>query len=212
MPKPLPSPLDEHGSWDAVYRNTKPEDLPWNAGGPDPELAHIVESGKIAPCRALDLGAGPGHDAIFLAKKGFKVLAVDISPAALELAKANAARAGIGAALDYRVENVLRLSLPPQTAGFINDRGCFHTLAPADRAIYIEKASGILALGGRLFLRVFSDKEPPGPGPYRFSRRDLEDLFSPKFAFLEFGEGIFEGPRKPKAYLCLLEKKPEPPR
>jgi SAM-dependent methyltransferase len=207
QPDPAQSLVDEHGGWDQTYRDLAPDQLPWNAGGPDPDLVRLVESGKVPVGRAIDLGAGPGHDAIYLAKMRFKVLAVDISPPAIELAKANAKLAGLGVAVDYRVEDVLKLSSPAGTATFVNDRGCFHVLAPDGRQTYVDRVHRVLALGGLLFLRTFSDKEPPGSGPHRFTREELEDLFSPKFEFLEFGEGIFEGPSKPKAYFCLLQKK-----
>lgn len=212
MPQPQPhdpaqSLVDRHGSWDAVYRDLKPEDLPWNAGGPDADLVRFVEAEKIPVGRAIDLGTGPGHDAIFLAKKQFQVLAIDISPAAIELAKANAKRAGIGVAVDYRVEDVLKLSSPPESATFVNDRGCFHVLAPADRQAYIERVYRVLAPGGQLFLRTFSDKEPPGPGPHRFTRKELEELFSSRFHFLDIREGEFTGLKKPRAYVCLLRRR-----
>lgn len=197
----------QHGSWDAVYRDVAPDQLPWNAGGPDPELVGLIESDRIPPDRAIDIGAGPGHDAIYLAQKGFQVLALDISPAAIELARANAKKAGVERALDFRVQDVLKLSSPAGSATFINDRGCFHVLTPADRRKYIDRISGVLATGGHLFLRTFSDKEPPGPGPHRFTRKELKDLFSAKFEFLEFRDGIFEGSYKPKSLICLLQKK-----
>lgn len=211
MSKNTPDPKDllaQHGGWDAVYRDLKPEELPWNAGGPDPDLVRLVESGKVPVGRAIDLGAGPGHDAIFLAQNHFRVLAVDISPAAIELAKANAKLAGVDIAIDFRVEDVLKLSSPTGSAAFVNDRGCFHVLAPRDRQTYVDHVCGVLIPGGHLFLRTFSDQEPPGPGPHRFTRKELEDLFAAKFEFLEFGEGVFQGPRKPQAYFCLLQKKP----
>jgi SAM-dependent methyltransferase len=211
MSQPQPDPtkplLAEHGSWDAIYRDLKPDQLPWNAGGPDPDLVRLVDSGKVPVGRAIDLGTGPGHDAIYLTQKKFKVLAVDIAPAAIELARANAKKAGVGVAIDYRVQDVLKLSSPAGTATFVNDRGCFHVLAPDHRQTYVDRVHGVLAPGGLLFLRTFSDKEPPGPGPHRFTRKELEDLFSPKFQFLEFGEGVFAGPARPQAYRCLLQKK-----
>lgn len=200
--------IEQFGSWDAVYRDMAPEELPWNAGGPDSELVRLVEAGTIPPGRALDLGAGPGHDAAFLAKKGFKVLALDISPKAIALARKTAKAAGVEKAVDFRVEDVLKLSSPEGSAAFVNDRGCFHVLAPADRARYLELIHRVLVPGGLLFLRTFSDQEPPGPGPHRFSRKELEELFAERFDMLELKDGIFEGPRKPKAYLCLLRKKP----
>ncbi len=199
--------LREHGSWDAVYRETKPEDLPWNAGGPSSELVRLVESDAVPVGRAIDLGTGPGHDAVFLAKSGFRVLAVDIAAAAVELARANAKKAGTGAAIDFRVEDVLKLSSPAGSATFVNDRGCFHTLPPEAWAAYAKKIADVLIPGGHLFLRTFSDKEPAGPGPHRFSREELERVFKPRFSFLSVDEGVFEGPRKPKNYICLLQKR-----
>jgi SAM-dependent methyltransferase len=202
-----PDSILQRGSWDEVYRDLAPDQLPWNAGGPDSALVRLIESGKVPVGRALDLGTGPGHDAIYLVKAGFKVLAVDIAPRAVELARANAKMAGVERALDFRVEDVLKLSSPASTATFVNDRGCFHTLAPRDRQTYVDRVFAVLAAGGQLFLRTFSENEPPGPGPHRFTRQELEDLFSVRFEFLEFSEGVFDGPKKPKAYFCLLRKR-----
>ncbi len=199
--------VEQHGGWNELYRDLKSEDLPWNAGGPDSALVRLVESGAIPVGRAIDLGTGPGHDAIYLAQKGFKVLAIDIAPAALELARANAKAARTGAAIDFRLEDVLKLSSPAGTATFVNDRGCFHVLRAEDRKTYVQRVADVLFPKGLLFLRTFSDAEPAGPGPCRFTRKELEDGFSARFDVLEFKEGVFEGPRKPKAHLCLFQKR-----
>src|SRR5262249_6620438 len=148
-----------------------PEELPWNAGGPDSELVKLVESGKIQKGPALDIGTGPGHDAIYLAQNGFQVLALDIAPKAIELAQANAKKAGVEKAIDFQAGDILKIPLPKTV--FINDRGCFHVLTPKDQKTYIARVYRSLAPDGLLLLRTFSDKEPPGPGPYRFTRREL---------------------------------------
>jgi 2-polyprenyl-3-methyl-5-hydroxy-6-metoxy-1,4-benzoquinol methylase len=209
LPDANQSPASPPGGWERAYREIKEEDLPWNAGGADPELVSLVESGRVPVGRAIDFGTGPGHDAIYLAKKGFMVLAVDIAPAAIELAQANAKKAGLGVAIDYRVEDVLKLSSPAGTATFINDRGCFHVLEPKDRPAYIRGVNDVLIPGGHLFLRTFSDKEAPGPGSYRFTKKELEDLFCAQFRFLEIKDWFFEGPGRPNALICLLQKKLE---
>jgi SAM-dependent methyltransferase len=199
--------LERHGSWDNVYRDVKPEELPWNAGGPDGELVRLVESGAIPVGRAVDIGTGPGHDAVYLAQKGFKVLAVDISPKAIDLARSNARTARMNVAIDFRVEDVLKLSSPAGSANFVNDRACLHTLEASSRETYVRRIGDLLAPTGQLLLRTFSEKEPAGPGPHRFTRQELEDLFLPRFDFLEFGDTVLEGPRKPQAYFCLMQKK-----
>jgi len=156
---------------------------------------------------ASSLGTGPGHDAVYLAQKGFRVIAVDVAPGAVELAKSNARQAGVQGKIEFRVQDILKLDLPSDSVSLIIDRGCFHTLAPDARGSYIEIVRKMLMAGKNLFLKTFSDKEPPGPGPYRFSRQELEKYFSPKFDFIEVRESIFDGKYKPKAYVCLLEAK-----
>ncbi len=205
--KETPRLIDKYGTWNEVYRKTSPAELPWNAGNPDPELVRLIESQVIPVGRDIDVGTGPGHDAIFLAQKGFKVLALDIASSAIELAKLNAKKAGFEVAIDYRVESVLELSSPAGTATFVNDRVCFEVLDKEDREDYVRKISEVLIPGGHLFLRTFSEKEPPGPGPHRFTREEIESVFSKKFEFLDFRDGVLAGPRQAKIYVALLRKK-----
>ena len=56
---------------------------------PDPTL--VDEIGSLRPGRALDLGAGDGRNAIWLAEHGWKVTAVDFSQVALDRARSRAA-------------------------------------------------------------------------------------------------------------------------
>lgn len=67
--------------YDAMYR----VGAPWE-GSARPELVQLVESGRLRPCRAIDLGCGSGANAIFLAEHGFDVVGVDFSPVAIRKA------------------------------------------------------------------------------------------------------------------------------
>ncbi len=59
--------------------------------GPNPLLPQVVP--PAAPgARALDLACGLGHNALWLAAQGYHVTAIDISPAALRLARAEMLR------------------------------------------------------------------------------------------------------------------------
>lgn len=73
--------------WDGMYRE-RPK--VWS-GNPNPQL--VVEAGGLKPGTALDLGCGEGADAIWLAKQGWTVTAMDVSTVALERAAAHAAEA-----------------------------------------------------------------------------------------------------------------------
>ncbi|MDQ2968107.1 MAG: class I SAM-dependent methyltransferase [Actinomycetota bacterium] len=68
--------------YDAMYRIG----APWE-GAARSELVGLVESGRLQPCRAIDLGCGSGANAIFLAEHGFTVVGVDFSPVAIRKAQ-----------------------------------------------------------------------------------------------------------------------------
>jgi len=53
-------------------------------------LVEMIESHAIAPGRTLELGSGTGTNAIYLVQRGFDVVGVDISPLAVEQARAKA--------------------------------------------------------------------------------------------------------------------------
>lgn len=62
--------------------------------GPDQQIVELVESGRILPCRAIDLGCGTGRNTLYLAQHGFQVTGVDFASSAIAKArkKAEAAR------------------------------------------------------------------------------------------------------------------------
>jgi methylase of polypeptide subunit release factors len=62
--------------------------LPWDTGQPEPLLVEFVTSGAVTPSPTLEIGAGTGTNAIWMAERGFDVLGVDVSPLAVERAHA----------------------------------------------------------------------------------------------------------------------------
>src|SRR5215471_15277880 len=77
-----------HPPWNERYASG--EALPWDTGTPDPLLVDMIESRAIAPGRTLEIGCGTGTNAIYLGQHGFEVVGVDISPLAVEAARAKA--------------------------------------------------------------------------------------------------------------------------
>jgi tellurite methyltransferase len=63
--------------WNAHYAGTE-----YSAVPPDPLLIQLAEG--LAPGRALDLASGTGRHAIYLARVGWRVTAVDAAPAAID--------------------------------------------------------------------------------------------------------------------------------
>ena len=64
---------------DKIYREVPLDQIPWNIETPPDALVDLVQSGKIRPCEAIDLGCGVGNYAIYLASKGFDVTGIDSS-------------------------------------------------------------------------------------------------------------------------------------
>ena len=81
--------------WDERYA----ADRVWS-GAPNPQLVDRVA--RLRPGRALDVGAGEGADAIWLAEQGWQVTALDISRVALDKAAAHAAERGVGDAIGWQ--------------------------------------------------------------------------------------------------------------
>jgi release factor glutamine methyltransferase len=83
---------------------------------PRPETELLVELAlELAPRRVLDVGAGSGAIALAVADElpECEVVATDTSPAALEVARANAERLGLADRVSLREG-----TLPPEGAGF----------------------------------------------------------------------------------------------
>lgn len=74
--------------WDDRYRTA---DRLWS-GQPNAQL--VAQTTDLAPGEALDAGCGEGADAIWLASRGWTVLAVDVSAVALERAASHATAQG----------------------------------------------------------------------------------------------------------------------
>ena len=74
--------------WDDRYRSAG---RLWS-GQPNPQL--VAQIADLAPGEALEAGCGEGADAIWLARQGWTVTAVDVSAVALERAAGYAAAAG----------------------------------------------------------------------------------------------------------------------
>ena len=76
-------------TWDARYAESE---RIWS-GRPNPRL--VEQATGLTPGDALDVGAGEGADAVWLARQGWRVTALDVSGVALARAAAHAAEAGV---------------------------------------------------------------------------------------------------------------------
>ncbi|MFW6641394.1 class I SAM-dependent methyltransferase [Nocardiopsis algeriensis] len=75
--------------WDELY---SAQDRVWSG---DPNGALVAEAADLPPGRVLDVGCGEGADAVWLARRGWDVTALEVSAVALERAAAHARDAGV---------------------------------------------------------------------------------------------------------------------
>lgn len=91
-------------------------------GGPRPEVVELVESGQLHPSPAIDLGCGTGDNVIYLARHGFSAIGVDISPRAIDQARAKARNASVQAR--FLVGDVTELAEVGGPFDLVLDYGC----------------------------------------------------------------------------------------
>jgi ubiquinone/menaquinone biosynthesis C-methylase UbiE len=177
-------------NWDERYAT---KDTPWDSGEPSRELARMLDSGLIKPCRMLELGCGTGTNAVLLAQRGFGVTAIDLVPAAIEQAKAKAAKAGV--TIEFQVGDVL--NLPPLAGPFelVFDRGVYHGLRMVDLLGFLKTLERVTS-SGSLYLTLAgnaNEEAPPDRGPPRVHAHDLCKELAPLFDLVQLREFRFDG-------------------
>lgn len=130
---------------------------PWDTGEVPAELATLIEGpGALPHGRALDIGCGTGTQAVYMARSGWEVTAIDAVPRPLSRARARADSAGVK--VDWILADVARLHRLELTSGFtlFFDRGCFHGLDESQRGAYAAAVDGLAAPGATLLMMAFA--------------------------------------------------------
>lgn len=196
----------EFPAWETFYAEQSVEKMPWYYTGMDPDLEQGLRRWTLQSGDALDIGTGPGTQAIALAERGFRVTGVDISEAAVQKATARARTLDIE--VQFQRADILTASFDINF-DLVFDRGCFHVQPPDRREDYVRCLHRHVAPSGFLFLKCFSREEPDGRGPYRFTPDEIESLFSPFFTVQSIDQTVYHGQREPmpRALFSVLHRK-----
>jgi SAM-dependent methyltransferase len=130
---------------------------PIEAAEPDPTLVAAI--GSLRPGRALDLGAGDGRNATWLARQGWHVTAVDFSRVAIERGRARAAAEGVE--VDWRLADLLEWT--PEARAYDLVTLFFIHLPREERRTVYARAADAVAIGGTLLV-VAHDRTNPASG------------------------------------------------
>ena len=158
---------------------------------------------RVPAGRALDVACGSGRNALFLARHGFSVDAVDISAAALSLGREAAQTAGLEV---HWIEHDLDHPLVLEPG---------YSLVLAVRFVNLRRISelaGYLAPGGLLICEehLVSDAEVIGPSnpAYRLRPGELREVAT-GLRLRHYAEGLFEDPDgRPAALARLVAERP----
>jgi SAM-dependent methyltransferase len=152
----------------------------WELGQPAPPLVDFVDRTPPPRGRVAVLGCGRGHDARFLAARGYEVTGYDFSPVVVSAARALAARDGV--TVSYEQRDIFTLAQDTVHAfDGVWEYTCFCAIDPARRDEYVRTVSTILRPGG-WFLACFFPLRAMSPGPpFPVSRAEVRRRFGPRF-------------------------------
>ncbi len=135
---------------------------PWSIGEPQPELAVFIDQGKFHG-DVLDVGCGEAAMSLHLAERGFTTVGLDLSPTAIELARAEAAKRGLSNA-SFEVADISAFSGFDGRFGTIVDSTLFHSIPVEAREGYQQSIVRAAAPGASYFVLAFDRAGmPDGP-------------------------------------------------
>ncbi|WP_433461359.1 MFS transporter [Spirillospora sp. CA-128828] len=127
----------------------------------EPNAVLVQEVTELEPGTALDLGCGEGADAIWLARRGWRVTAADISGVALERAARHAGEAGVADRIDWRRCDIAE-SFPGGVYDLVSAQ-FLHSPADMPRAEVLRAAAAAVAPGGTLLIVGHAGPPPWDP-------------------------------------------------
>ena len=162
--------------FDSSYRGI----APWDIGEPRPALIALLDeyppNGPV-----LEVGCGTGALSVALARRGLRVLGVDLAAVAIDRARAKAVAAEptVAQLLEFRVGEALHPGLFSGPFGAVVDSGFFHLFGPHEREGFAHELAGALTGGGRYYLLGFAFDSPYLNAPREVRESELRALFDP---------------------------------
>lgn len=195
---------DEHAEqFDRMYAAG---DAPWDSGVASQELVRAIDAGRFQGRTVLEMGCGTGTNAIELARRGYRVTAVDLSDRAVRRAREKARAAGV--TVDFRVGDLVRMELG-NPYDLLFDRGLYHGIRHFDLAGFLAQLRRVTRTGTRWLCLAGNAKETLPIGPPVVSEEEFRTELEPWFSILEAREFRFQlrVDSRPLAWSILMERR-----
>jgi methyl halide transferase len=200
------APVSTPAFWDTLYASSQDG---WELGEPAPALVARLAGGLPLPAgaRVAVPGAGRGHDARFLARRGYEVTGFDFAGAAVREARRLAADEGLRVAFEQR--DVFALAADYRGAfDAVWEYTCFCAIDPDRRAEYAQVLREILRPGGLLLGCFYPLREGTDGPPFPVSREGIEAALAPRFDVLEEGPPPASPARRRGLEWLVLARRP----
>ncbi|EPH46782.1 class I SAM-dependent methyltransferase [Streptomyces aurantiacus] len=143
------SPRSAQAYWEDFYRDRDRDAAP---DRPRPNELLVREVAGLPSGTALDLGCAEGGDALWLAERGWRVTAVDVSATVLRRAAGRAARAGLDELIDWQRHD-LSQSFPEGSFDLVSAQFLHSPVArDGEREGILGRAADAVAPGGVLVI------------------------------------------------------------
>jgi SAM-dependent methyltransferase len=149
---------------------------PWSIGEPQPELAALIEQGKFHG-DVLDVGCGEAEIDLYLAKRGFTTVGLDLSATAIDLARAAAAERGLTNA-SFEVADISAFTGYDGRFGTVVDSTLFHSIPVEAREGYQQSIVRAAAPGASYYALVFDRNGLPDGPANPVTEDELRDVVS----------------------------------
>jgi ubiquinone/menaquinone biosynthesis C-methylase UbiE len=110
-----------------------------------------------------------------MAKQGFEVYGIDISPTAIEIARSRCQKQGF--TCNFITGDAVKMNYLAEFFDFVFDRGCFHSIRPERRGDYIKGLHQILKKNGKYYMICFSWRNGPGCNHFTEERNLFQSYF-----------------------------------
>jgi len=135
---------------------------------PEPDVAVLRAHGLDRSSTVVDLGAGTGVFAIAAAAHCGRVVAVDVSPAMVDVLRRRVADSGLDN-IEVVHGGYLTYEHVGEAPGFVFTRNALHQVPDFWKGIALDRVAGLLAAGGVLRLRDLVFDFEPAEAPARIA-------------------------------------------